>query len=274
MTIGVLDSGIGGLAILREIRARLPHEPLLYIADQAHLPYGPRPLSEVQRYTENLSRYLLAQDAKLIVIACNTASAAALHPLRATFPAVPFVGLEPALRPATQNTHNHIIGVIATAATFQGKLYASLVDRFAQGTTVIARACPEFVLLAERGAPWSDADHRLAVESLQDIRAAGADHLVLGCTHFSFLKPLLQAALGPSVNIVDPAPAIARRVDEVLNERALYHPGNDPAPVTLCTSGDVVAFKEQVKRLLGWEDDAYCALRWQGDSLIPAEQML
>ncbi|MFP4324333.1 MAG: glutamate racemase [Anaerolineales bacterium] len=263
MTIGVLDSGIGGLAILREIHAHLPGEDLLYIADQAHLPYGPRPLEEVQDYTEGITRYLLAQGAKLIVIACNTASAAALHPLRATFPTTPFVGLEPAIRPAAQATGNGVIGVIATAATFQGKLYASLIERFAQGTTVIARACPEFVLLAERGAPWSAADYALVADTLAGIRHAGADHLVLGCTHFSFLTPLLQAALGPAVTIVDPAPAIARRVGAVLTERAAHQKAERPPRLTLCTTGNVGVFREQVARLVGLAHASFCGLGWQ-----------
>ncbi|HEX3054432.1 MAG TPA: aspartate/glutamate racemase family protein, partial [Aggregatilineaceae bacterium] len=124
--IGVLDSGVGGLSVLREIRAQLPHESIIYVADQGHVPYGPRPIEQVRGFVEDIARFLIAEGVKLIVVGCNAASAAALYHLRDTFPQMPFVGMEPAVKPAAQNTKTGVIGVIATEATFQGELYASV----------------------------------------------------------------------------------------------------------------------------------------------------
>ena len=124
--IGVFDSGVGGLSILREIRVLLPNEDVLLFADQAHVPYGPRPLSEVRKFAEGITSFLLEQGSKLIVVACNTASAAALHHLRSTFPMISFVGMEPAIKPAAQTSRSRVVGVLATPATFQGKLFASV----------------------------------------------------------------------------------------------------------------------------------------------------
>lgn len=246
--IGVLDSGIGGLSVLKAIAAQIPSQDVLYVADQAHLPYGPRPLADVQNLTQAIAHTLIQKGADVVVIACNTASAAALHHLRRVFPATPFVGMEPAIRPAARDTQSGVIGVIATEATFQGQLYASLLDRFAAGVTVVKRACPEFVLMAERGAPWTDDDYAEARRILADFRAAGADQLVLGCTHFAFLKDPIGAALGEAVTIVDPAPAIARQTERVINDLNLP-PEN--GTITLLTSGDPQRFAEQVRALMG-----------------------
>lgn len=255
---------MGGLAILREIQALLPHEHLIYIADQAHLPYGPRPLLEVQAYIEYLSRWLLDAGAQVIVIACNTASAAALYYLRETFPHIPFVGMEPAIRPAAQHTCSGVVGVIATAATFQGQLYASLVDRFAEQVQIVRRACPEFVLLAERGAPWTDADAALADEILQEIKASGADQLVLGCTHFAFLKPLLQRVLGEGVTIVDPSPAIARQTERVVQHYAW--PSQQHSQIDYFTTGAPDIFQAQIEKLLGIPAPSVAKLDWLADA--------
>ena len=264
--IGILDSGVGGLSILREIRTRLPHHHLMYVADQANLPYGPRPLSEVQQFSEALTRFLLKAGAEIIVIACNTASAAALHDLREKFPDVPFVGMEPAIRPASRDTRNKNIGVIATAATFQGRLYASLVERFAQDVKVITRACPELVLLVERGAPWTDGDYQMTADLLAELRAAQVDQLVLGCTHFSFVRPLLQAAMGDGVAIVDPAPAVARQVERVLNGAMDSSHGE----TVYFTTGDVAVFRKQNQQLLGISNADVQLLRWQAGALVSA----
>jgi glutamate racemase len=149
--IGIFDSGVGGLSVLREIRAILPAEDLLYFADQAHVPYGPRALSEVRAFSQEIAHFLIDQGSKIIVVACNTASAAALKYLRVTFPRTPFVGMEPAVKPAAAASSNRIIGVIATEATFQGELFASVVERFAQGVRVLTQTCPGLVEMIEAG---------------------------------------------------------------------------------------------------------------------------
>jgi len=251
--IGVMDSGVGGLSVLREIRAQLPAEDILYLADQAHVPYGPRPIGQVREFTEGVARFLIASGAKLIVVACNAASAAALYHLRATFPDMPFVGMEPAVKPAAQNTKTGVIGVIATEATFQGELYASVVGRFAQNAQVEKAACPEFVLLAEAGETTTPAARAAVHRYLSPMVAAGIDQLVLGCTHFPFLKEAIQDEVGPGVTIVDPSPAVASQTGRVLVKNNLQ---NDPAHkghVIYTTSGDPVAFKRVIGALLGSE---------------------
>ena len=143
--IGIFDSGIGGLSVLKELRIELPDESLIYFADQLHVPYGPRPLAEVRKFSEGITRFLLDQGAKIIVVACNAASAAALHHLRIAFPEVPFVGMEPAVKPAVEHSESKVVAVLATPATFQGALYASVVERFASGVELIQDTCPGLV---------------------------------------------------------------------------------------------------------------------------------
>lgn len=262
--LGVLDSGVGGLSVLREIRALLPAEHILYAADQRHVPYGPRPIDEVRRFTVEVARFLIAQGAKLIVVACNTASAAALYALREAFPEAPFVGMEPAVKPAARDTRTGRIGVLATEATFQGELYGSVVGRFAKGVHVETQVCPEFVLLAEAGDTASSAAREVVRARLAPLIAAGVDQLVLGCTHFPFLLPLIQDVVGPGVRVIDPGPAVARQVQRVLAAGGMLNRSPAPGHVTYATSGDPAALRRAVRVLLGLDvvRDDVRALRW------------
>ncbi|HEX7555923.1 MAG TPA: aspartate/glutamate racemase family protein, partial [Leptolinea sp.] len=149
--IGIFDSGFGGLSVLRAVQRVLPGVPVVYVADQAHVPYGRRPLEEVQAFSFEIARWLLEQDCSEIIVACNAASAAALHALRIAFPATPFVGMEPAVKPAAEQTKTGFVGVIATPAAFQGALYASVIERFASGVTVLENTCPGLVEEIEAG---------------------------------------------------------------------------------------------------------------------------
>jgi glutamate racemase len=264
--IGVFDSGVGGLSVLREIRALLPGEGLIYFADQAHLPYGPRSLEEVRAFSEGIARFLLKQGSKIIVVACNTASAAALIHLRATFPQVPFVGMEPAVKPAAERSRKRTIGVIATQATFQGDLFASVVDRHAQGVHVLTQTCPGLVEEIERGNVDGEDVRRLLEERLAPLREAGVDALVLGCTHYPFALRAIQDAAGPGVEVIDPAPAVARQVRRVLSERELLDPSPGPAETVYITSGNPKAFDEALQALLGIRAMSLAA-RWKGPTL-------
>ena len=143
--IGIFDSGVGGISVLRAIREQMPNESILYFGDQGHIPYGPRPMEQIRDFSEAITRFLLAHGAKIIVVACNTASAAALKYLRERFPDVQFVGMEPAVKPAAEHTHTGKVGVLATPATFQGELYASVVERFAHGVELLQNTCPGLV---------------------------------------------------------------------------------------------------------------------------------
>lgn len=216
--IGVFDSGVGGLSVLRAIRRELPKESIIYLADQANVPYGGRTLQEVRQLSKEITKYLLAQGAKLIVVACNTASAAALHDLRRTFEGVPFVGMEPAVKPASESTKSGVVGVLATPATFQGALYASVVERFAAGVELLQHTCPGLVGEIEAGRLDSLETVAILESALRPMLERGIDTVVLGCTHYPFVIPIIQGITGPDVRVIDPAPAVARQARRLLTE--------------------------------------------------------
>ncbi len=254
--IGVFDSGVGGLSVLRAIWSELPGETTIYVADQARVPYGPRPLEQVRAFSAEITRFLLDQGAKLIVVACNAASAAALHYLRQQFPTVPFVGMEPAVKPAAEQTHSSVVGVLATPATFQGALYASVVERFANGVTVLQHTCPGLVGQIEAGQLEAAKTRAILEEALQPMLAQGIDTVVLGCTHYPFVIPMIQRIVGEGVRVIDPAPAVARQVRRLLQESRLLA-AFDPSPIPpwqatrFLTSGDPAQFQKLIQQLLG-----------------------
>lgn len=258
--IGIFDSGIGGLTVLRAIQQLMPDQPLLYLADQAHVPYGPRPLHEVRHFSEIITRYLMAQGSRLIVVACNTASAAALKYLRQIFPDMPFVGMEPAVKPAAEHTRSGVVGVLATPATFQGELYASVVERFGQGVKLLQHTCPGLVTQIENGAFESKETYHILEEALQPMLEQDIDTVVLGCTHYPFVIPLIQRITGPGVRVIDPAPAIARQVQRLLVASNLFDLESPifteviTKPLNLLsfyTSGDPSRLERMLPTLLG-----------------------
>lgn len=254
--IGIFDSGIGGLSVLREIRRQLPGEALLFLADQAHVPYGPRPLEEVRRFAQAISEYLIAQGAKLVVVACNAASAAALHHLRQVFPGTPFVGMEPAVKPAAETTHSGVVGVLATPATFQGALYASVLERFAGGVTVLQDTCPGLVGQIEAGEIISQKTRRILEQALLPMLASGIDTVVLGCTHYPFVIPIIQEITGDGVRVIDPAPAIARQVSRVLAAHNLVNQSETQGYVSYLTTGDAARLEAMLATLVGSDSSA------------------
>lgn len=248
--IGAFDSGVGGLSVLRALRAQLPAEDIIYFADQAHVPYGPRGLDEVRGFSEAIARYLIAQGAKLIVIPCNTASAAALKPLRQLYPELPIVGMEPAVKPAAEHTESGVVGVLATPTTFEGELYASVVERFAQGVTVLQDACPGLVEEIEAGRANGSQARRILEAALQPMLAQGMDTVVLGCTHYPFAFDTIRDIVGPAVRLVDPAPAVARRVESLLAEGGLAAAPGASGRTRYMTSGDPAAMQQRIHELL------------------------
>lgn len=242
--IGVFDSGIGGLSVLKAIHQQHPQENILYLADQAHVPYGPRTLQQVQQFSVAITQYFLAQGSKLIVVACNTASAAALHHLRELFPETPFVGMEPAVKPAAENTHSGVVGVLATPATFQGELYASVVERFANGVEIMQNTCPGLVEQIELGNLVGERTRSILTQALIPMLNAGIDTIVLGCTHYPFVIPLIQEIAGPKVRVIDPAPAIARQVGRLLDERELHNSITKKGETRYFTSGNLDRFNQ------------------------------
>jgi glutamate racemase len=247
--IGVFDSGIGGLSVLRAIQRQMPAQPAIYFADQGHVPYGARPLAEVRQFSEQIARFLLARGARLIVVACNTASAAALHHLRQVLPEVPFVGMEPAVKPAAESTLSGVVGVLATPATFQSALYASVVERFGQGVTILQDTCPGLVQQIEAGDLNGPATRAILETALAPMLAAGIDTVVMGCTHYPFVIPLIQQITGPGVRIIDPAPSVARQAGRLLETHGWLAPGSAPAPLTFFTSGSALALEKRLPLL-------------------------
>lgn len=266
--IGLFDSGVGGLSIVREVRQLLPHEDLVFVADQAHVPYGPRPLAQVRSFSAGITDFLLTEGARAVVVACNTASAAALHALRERFPQVPFIGMEPAVKPAVRASRSGVVGVLATPATFQGELFASVVERFAAGVRVLQRTVPGLVERVEAGDLDGEATRRLLQTAVESLLSQGADTIVLACTHYPFVIPLLRSLVGDSVQVIDPSPAIARQVKRVLEEQGTARTAGEGGDTVIYTSGEPARLRAWVSLVLGdigrvepvhWEDEQLMA---------------
>ena len=260
--IALFDSGVGGLSILREITRLLPWEDTLYFADKANCPYGDLSLPEVRGLSLGITEFLLRKEAKVIVIACNTASAAALQGLRASFPETPFIGMVPAVKPAATLTHSRRVGVLATPATFQGELFADVVSRFATDVEVIAQACPGLVDKVEEGDMCGSETAALLDSYVAPLLQEGVDTLVLGCTHYAFLIPLLQHMVGEGVNIVDPSPAIARQTKHILTQSDMLKEDSLPGKREFYASGDAIALSRTTSYLIG-KEEKFIAVHWQ-----------
>ncbi len=247
--IGIFDSGIGGLTVLQAIRQALPAERLFYFGDNAHVPYGPRSLEEVRGFSLAITQALIALDCKLIVIACNTASAAALASLREGFPHMSFVGMEPAVKPAVEHTNTGVVGVIATVATFQSALYASVVERFSKGVEVLHQPCPGLVKQIEAGEFDTPKTEAMLRGWLEPMTAKNIDALVLGCTHYPIVRTLIERIVGPGVRVIDPAPAIARQVKRLLEQDHHAPASNTQGSATHWTSGDPGEFARMMERI-------------------------
>ncbi len=229
----------------------MPEESVIYFGDQGHVPYGPRPMSQIQEFSKTITRFLLELGAKLIVVACNTASAAALQYLREQFPDISFVGMEPAVKPAAEHTATGVVGVLATPATFQGALYASVVERFAAGVQLLQDTCLGLVAQIERG-DLDGPDTRAILErALRPMLRRNIDTVVLGCTHYPFVIPLIQEIVGPNVRVIDPAPAVARQAKRLLEAGGIERPAGPAGEVQFFTSGRVEDFERLLPKLLG-----------------------
>jgi len=266
--IGIFDSGVGGLSVLQEIRCQLPSEDLLFVADQAHVPYGSRSLSQVREFSREITNFLLSRGSKIVVVACNTASAAALHYLRQTFPDVPFVGMEPAVKPAAERTKSGLVGVLATPATFQGELYNSVVERFAKGITVLKDTCEGLVAQIERGDLDAPSTRVILENALRPMIVRGVDRVVMGCTHYPFVIPLIKEIVGPDVEVIDPAPAVARQVGRILDARGLRKLDSTLGTVQYLTTGDSAKLTQLLPHLIG-ESSQVLTLHWESGTLNP-----
>ena len=239
-TIGIFDSGSGGLSVYRELVKLLPAQRFVYFSDNAHCPYGEKTALYIRRRARFITEFLLDKGADIIVVACNTATAAAIGTLRAEYPDVPFVGMEPAVKPAALGTKTGVIGVLATAGTLKGSKYLNTRGLYADGVQVVEHVGQGFVELVENGildGPEAEATVRASLQPLLD---EGADIIVLGCTHYPFLPPVIERMAGPGVQVIDPAPAVARQTLRLLQEHHIPI-GTGPFSVELHTSGDPAA---------------------------------
>lgn len=234
--IGIFDSGSGGLSVLREIRKVLPSERYIYYSDNAHCPYGEKSAEYIQERARVITRLLLDRGADVIVVACNTATGAAIATLRAEFD-VPFIGMEPAVKPAALGTRSGVIGVLATAGTLKGSKYLHTRGRFEDNVSIVEHVGDGFVELVENGILDGPKAEETVLKSLQPLLDKGADIIVLGCTHYPFLQPVIERLAGPGVRVIDPAPAVARQTLHVLQEKGIPT-GKGPFSIDLYHSGE------------------------------------
>jgi glutamate racemase len=253
--IGVFDSGVGGLTILTDLREELPHENFIYIGDTAHCPYGVRSDEEITQFTLESCRFLIQRGVKIIVIACNTASQAALTTLRATIAEVPFVGVVPAVKPAARLTKKGRIGIAATNQAAKALYLRQLIDEFAEGIAAFAVGCPDLVTLVEQGQLDGPAVEATTSQCLQPVLVEDIDVLVLGCTHFPALRAVIERIAGPKVQVIDSGQAIARRTRAVLQAEDMLAPAtlqdSGGGKLELWSSGDPAAFSSVATKILG-----------------------
>ncbi|MBS7292072.1 MAG: glutamate racemase [Bacteroidales bacterium] len=254
--IGIFDSGSGGLSVFREIIKLLPEESYVYYADNANCPYGEKSLPFIQDRSRAITEFLLSRGARIIVVACNTATAAAITTLRNEYP-VRFIGMEPAVKPAALSSQTGVIGVLATAGTLKGSKYLTTKGIYEDDVRIVEHVGQGFVELAEAGILDGPVAEETVRRSLRPLLDAGADRIVLGCTHYPFLRNVIQRVAGPDVRIIDPAPAVARHLVDVMREEGLplseaatpagLATGKGSAPseprIELVTSGDNTSAK-------------------------------
>jgi glutamate racemase len=248
--VGVFDSGVGGLTVLHECLVTLPHEDFVYLGDHARLPYGPRPLDEVREFSREIGAFLERQDVKLIVVACNTATSAALPQLQEEL-TVPVLGvITPEAHAAVQATRNRRVGLLATQGTVDSGRYASLVGALDAGVAFLPVPCPRLVPLIESDDPYGPETEEAVREYTAPLKEAGVDTVILGCTHYPLIRPILQRVLGRDVTLVFSAEETAREVAETLARKGIENDAGRDGVYRFLTTGDPSAFREMGRRFL------------------------
>lgn len=245
--VGVFDSGVGGLSVLRHFQRFAPNEHVIYFADTAFFPYGSRPAAEVRKRSFAIVDRLLQSDVKMVIVACNTASAAAIADLRLAFP-LPFIGMVPGLKPAAETSASGCVAILATPGTLDGELYQRVADQFGRGTRVLNVPGDRLADLVEQGRTGTDESRAAVHAALRPAMASGADTIVLGCTHYPFLKDDIMSVF-PAARLVDTSEAVARRAVQVLREAGTEAPPGASGPLDLIVSGDRAAFRSTMKSL-------------------------
>jgi len=252
--IGIFDSGVGGLTVANAISLLLPNEAILYIGDTARIPYGNKSKEDIEKFSLEMTKFLLDKDCKAIVIACNTASAYALEAVRNTYPDIPVIAMEPAVKPAIEHSKTGAIGVLATLGTLRSDRYSHLKNKFGQGIQILENPCLGLVDNIEAG-KWNDPETVLLLETiLKPMMDAHVDHIVLGCTHYPIVIPLIANIMGNNVQLVNPAPAIAKQVYRQLAERNLLcvdaNVKENSPKHTVWATGSTLSFNYILKELL------------------------
>jgi glutamate racemase len=241
--IGVFDSGIGGLSVWKELIKVVPCENTLYVADSGNCPYGPQSKASIISRSDAITKYLISKGAKLIVVACNTATAAAINYLRENYH-IPFVGIEPAIKPAIINSKTGVIGVLATKGTFNGELYNNTLKKYSKNTIVLEQIGEGLVEIVEHNQINSQESITILKQYLQPMLEKNVDNIVLGCTHYPFLEPVIKQIVGEKVTIINPAPAVAKRVYEILQKENLFCK-NEGLNSSFITTGDNLFIMQQ-----------------------------
>jgi len=251
--VGIFDSGLGGLSVYQEIRRLLPTEDVIYFADNAFCPYGTRPPEEIDQRCELIAGMLIARGAKVIVVACNTASSVSIWHLREIYPDVSFIGLEPAVKPAVERSQSRKVGVLATPRTVAGERLRWLIERYANGVEVHSVAATGLVELVEAGTLVGEPVREALAPLIDPMIEVGVDEIVLGCTHYPFLRTEIERYVGPDVEVIDSGAAIARRTQFLLGEQRLLTGSTTSGSFQLTTSGDPLFVKGVAEVLLGEE---------------------
>jgi glutamate racemase len=257
MTIGVFDSGVGGLSVLQHIRTLLPGERLIYVADSAHVPYGDKPAAYIEQRSLTIAQFLMGQGAEAIVIACNTATAAAAAGLRSRL-ALPIVAMEPAVKPAVAATRSGVVGVLATVGTLESARFAALLDRHAANVEIVTQGCPGLVERIEQGDLAGPETCALVERYVSPLLARGADTLILGCTHYPFLSPLIRNIAGDDVALVDTGAAVARQLQRRLQDELPKRPPCVQGSAEFWTSGDALTATHIISALWGTPVTVQC----------------
>ncbi|MFM9836404.1 MAG: glutamate racemase [Methylophilaceae bacterium] len=248
--IGVMDSGVGGISVLKHIHTLLPHEDLRYFADSKHAPYGSKTPEEIKARCFEIADFFIAQGVKALVVACNTATAAAIDDMRAKY-TLPIIGMEPAVKPAAAATKNGIIGVLATVGTLKSAQFAALLESYGRNVEVVTQACVGLVECIERGELDTPETKDLIKLYTSPLLVEGADTIVLGCTHYPFVKHVIQEVVGDNITLIDTGAAVAKQLKRQLEEKGLLSSSQEKADVQFWTNSEADNAEQVTEKLWG-----------------------
>lgn len=249
--IGVFDSGVGGISVLKHIRELMPHEDLIYVADSKNAPYGNQTPEFIQERSFNLAEFLLGQGVKALVVACNTATAAAVAGLRERYPDLPIIAMEPAVKPAVEATKTGVVGVLATTGTLKSAQFAALLDHYGQGVQVVTQACIGLVECVEKGELSGASTMALLKQYVQPLLEARADTIVLGCTHYPFVRTLIEELVGEDVVLIDTGAAVAKHLKSRLQENQLLCDSEVAGHISFWSNNEAADTEKVISALWG-----------------------